>query len=60
MTNRVTNPDLQLGVAPLTCKVLRYNKVKPLLPDAGLELWAAGNESTGWNYLGMEPSHQYL
>ena len=44
MTSRVTNPDLQLGVAPLTCKVLRYSKIKPLLPDAGLELWAAGNE----------------
>ena len=31
-------------MAPLTCKVLRYSKVKPLLPDVGLELWAAGNE----------------
>jgi len=37
-------PDLQLGVAPLTRKVFRSNKVEPLLPGAALELWGAGNE----------------
>lgn len=36
-------PQLRLGVAPLTRKILRYTAVE-CLPNNGLELWGAGSE----------------